>query len=248
MHATRPSAIVRILLAAGAVMIAAGSMLSAQAHSVQPMRFDLRPSGSGSQTTLTVENTRAYPITLEILVDALTFGEDGEEVLTSSEDDFLVFPPQMMIEPGKTQSVRVRYIGDPTIKESRAYRIHVNQIPVDLTGEQRSGVALAVNFATLVNVVPAGAKPKVVASAVEEAPGGYARLSLMNEGKAYARLLDMRLALTANGERQVYDGKAMEPWLNGASNLMLPGTQRELIVPLPDGFTATNMEVALLAQ
>ncbi|MGB5865220.1 MAG: fimbria/pilus periplasmic chaperone, partial [Sulfitobacter sp.] len=85
---------------------------AAHAQRVEPMRFELEPSGNGTQTTLQVTNTRSFPITIEAVPSVLTIDENGDETLTPADDDFLIFPPQVVIAAGKTQSIRVRYIGE----------------------------------------------------------------------------------------------------------------------------------------
>ena len=211
-------------------------MGAAQAQSVQPMRFDLRPSGAESETTMKVENNRNYPITVEIVAESITLDEAGREVLAPAEDDFLLFPPQAIIEPGVTQSVRVRYIGAPNIKTSESYRVTVKQIPVDLSGEQRSGVALAFNFATLAGVIPVGAKPDVAVRAVERGEDGQGVFVLANEGDAYARAFGYDWTLKAGDAEHVLTSEDLTAMIDGVSGLIPPRGERRFTLALPDGF------------
>lgn len=215
------------------------------AHTVQPMRFELRPSGSEAQTTLTVDNTRSFPITLEVFAYQVALDDDAAEVLTPADDDFLIFPPQMLIDAGKMQSIRVQYIGDPDIKQSKTYRVVVSQIPVDMSGQQEPGVAVAVNFSTLANVVPLGAKPDIALRGAAPGPDGALAVTIENEGAAYARLLASRWTLTNGSRTQTFEGDVVNDWLAGASNLILPGAKREVTVPLPDGFDAAGTDVSI---
>lgn len=229
---------------AACAMVFAGT--SASAQSVQPMRFDLQPSGARSQQTLTIENNRAYPITVEIFAEAISTGEDGTEILSPADDDFLIFPPQALIEAGKSQSVRVKYIGEPGLDVSQTYRVHVNQLAVDLSGEQRTGVRVALNFATLASVVPAGAKPFLVVDNVEPTADGQLKVSLRNEGKAYERLVATEWTLSSGKTAKTFADDALLEWLAGVSSLVLPGETRDFVIPVPEGFDAasTTVEVA----
>jgi fimbrial chaperone protein len=238
-HGTTLLAIVTLLLGLPSALLA---------HSVQPMRFDLRPSGPDAQTTMTIDNTRAYPITIEIAAFSVDIGPDEREVLAPADDDFLIFPPQMIIEPSAKQSVRVRYVGDPTIENSRTYRVNVDQVAIDMSGRQEPGVAVAVNFATLANVVPDGARSQIAVDSIEPAGDGNAVVTLTNQGRSYARLLASTWTLEHGGRTETFDGNTVAGWLGEESNLVLPGATRTVTVPLPAGFDAAGTSISIRTE
>ena len=233
-----------IALAAAALM---GTGI-ASAQSVQPMRFDLRPSGAEAQTTMQIENNRTHPITVEIVPDEISLDERGAEVLTSAEDDFLIFPPQAIIEPGRTQSVRVRYIGDAGLEASKSYRVTVKQIPVDLSGQQRSGVSMAFNFATLGAVVPVGAKPNLSVAPLTSGESGKAVATISNDGDAYARILAYDWTLRDGEREHVLSSDEVTSMMTGVSGLVPPSADRRFTLTLPEGFDASRTTLALTPQ
>lgn len=214
----------------------------AQAHRVEPIRFDLAPSGAGAQTSIRVVNTRSFPITIETVPSRLAIAEDGAETLSPAEDDFLIFPQQAVIQPGKVQAFRVRYIGSPTLATSQAYRIGVNQLPIDMREKGETGVAVVVNFATLANIVPPGARSDVIAESIGQGDEGRLAVKLHNRGTRYARLSDMEMTVEQAGRRKSFRPADTKDWFS--SNLVLPGQRLRVSMPIPAGFTSNGLAIS----
>lgn len=225
-----------LFYAAAAVVLAAAGPSHAQR--VQPMVFDLAPSGADAATTLRVENTRTGPVTVEITAAAIAVDENGEETRTPADADFQIFPPQSLIAAGRTQAFRVRYVGEPRLEQSRSYRIAVRQVPVQLA-EGESGIVVAVNFQTLANVVPPGARPDLAVSSA--APGSEPAtldLSLENRGNRYLRLTRTRWTFEEGGRQVVARGQDL--FGGRGNNLIPPHARRRITVSLPQGVSASS--------
>lgn len=56
----------------------------------------------------------------------------------------MVFPEQIVLQPGESQSVRVQWSGDSVPATEVAYRLMAEQLPIDLgtEGANRSGLKL----------------------------------------------------------------------------------------------------------
>ncbi|MBB4613565.1 fimbrial biogenesis chaperone [Novosphingobium taihuense] len=133
---------------------------AATAMTVQPVVIDMKTSGREMSQVVTVENTFANPLPVELSVQELQLTENGVSPTGKDPGDLLVFPPQAMIEPGQTQSFRVQYVGDPALASSKHYYITVAQLPVKLP-EGQSAIQILYNFQVLASVAPAGAKPRL---------------------------------------------------------------------------------------
>ena len=133
---------------------------AATAMTVQPVVIDLGTSGREMSQVITVENTFATTLPVELTVHPLTLTDTGVVVDKGESDDLLVFPPQALIEPGQTQTFRVQYVGDPDLAKSKHYYVTVAQLPVKLP-EGQSAIQILYNFQVLVSVSPAGAKPDI---------------------------------------------------------------------------------------
>src|SRR4051812_8879095 len=106
---------------------AAGMALapSALATTVQPVVIDISVAGNGRSQSITVENTNADRLPVEIRVEELAFTEDGVRVVGPSRD-LTVFPAQAVIQPGRTQSFRVQWAGG-AVDRSKSYYVTVAQ-------------------------------------------------------------------------------------------------------------------------
>lgn len=133
---------------------------AADAMTVQPVVIDLGTSGRAMAQVITVENTFATPLPVELTVHQLTLTDTGVTQNKEESDDLLVFPPQALIPPGQTQTFRVQYVGDPDLAKSKHYYVTVAQLPVKLPQGQ-SAIQILYNFQVLVSVSPAGAKPDI---------------------------------------------------------------------------------------
>ncbi|WP_295631394.1 fimbria/pilus periplasmic chaperone [Novosphingobium sp.] len=133
---------------------------AALAMTVQPVVIDLQTSGRAMSQVVTVENTFANPLPVELTIQELELTADGVKQTGKDNGDLLVFPPQALIPAGQTQTFRVQYVGDPDLKRSRHYYITVAQLPVKLPQGQ-SAIQILYNFQVLVSVEPQGMKPAI---------------------------------------------------------------------------------------
>jgi fimbrial chaperone protein len=204
----------------------------AWAYQVAPMIYDLKPSGPGATTSIRVQNDGDRPITIELVAEKREFSENGTEKRTPADDDFVLFPPQAVVPAGKTQAVRIQYVGSPTLARSVMYTVMVKQVPVELPNSGPSGVQFVFNFGTVANVVPDGAKAVVDVVSVTPAKSGY-QLRLRNSGNKYANLSLGRVMLASGTGEVAFEGDA---WRNALGpSWILPGADRVINIPAQAG-------------
>jgi fimbrial chaperone protein len=109
---------------------------------------------------VTVENTFATPLPVELNIQELELTPEGVKQTGKDPGDLLVFPPQAIIEPGQTQTFRIQYVGDPGLAKSKHYYVTVAQLPVKLP-EGQSAIQILYNFQVLVSIAPAKIKPQI---------------------------------------------------------------------------------------
>jgi fimbrial chaperone protein len=68
----------------------------AEAFRFVPFTADFAPSGPGANQTFRVENNSEEPIAVEISVHRRAMNLDGSDALTPADDDFVVFPAQVV--------------------------------------------------------------------------------------------------------------------------------------------------------
>jgi len=235
------------------ICITAASALSlltlsmpAYAQRVQPMSYELGPSGSKSSTSLRVENTSKTDMTLELLARKISVDDKGKETLSPADDDFLIFPPQLILKAGKTQAIRVKYIGEPTIEQSAPYRISVKQIPIDLSGSGKTGVGMVVNFNTLAHVSPPSAKIDLHVTKITGNTAGTWDISIDNRGKKMGRLSQTVWKLKDGSQSKMLSVKDVSDMTD--KNLVMPGQTLNLTIPAIPGFSASTTTVEISAK
>ncbi|NLR72712.1 molecular chaperone [Novosphingobium sp. ERN07] len=213
-----------IVLACAAVLGLVLPQAPAAAYQVAPMIYDLKPSGSGAATIIRVRNDGDKPLTIELEAEKRAFDENGAETRTPADDDFVLFPVQAVVQPGKTQAVRVQYVGKPDLAQSETYLVTVRQVPVALPDQKQSGVQMVFNFSTMATIVPEGAKPAVtVVSTTRE--GADTVLRLRNDGNRYANIGSAKVSI---GGQTVSD----EEWRKALRSVwLLPGNDRVVRIP-----------------
>ena len=183
-----------VLLFAGAIPVAA------VATTVSPVVLDLQTTGRRVVSNISVTNTSAGPMTMEIVVTPLKPTESGFVPAGSpdSDEDLLVTPPSALIPAGKTQTFRVQWLGDPEITQSKHYYVAVNQLPVKLP-EGQSAVQIVYNFNVLVSVSSADQKAQLAITSVAPATVGgksVAAITVHNGGTAHDYISQHRLRIS----------------------------------------------------
>jgi P pilus assembly chaperone PapD len=225
------------LVAASAVVVP-----PAAATTVQPIVIDLSSTGARKSQTITVANTNASRLPVEIRVESLAFDDDGVRIDGVSKD-LAVFPAQAVIEAGRTQTFRVQWAGGP-VDRSKSYYVTVAQAPVALP-QGESAIQVLYNFQVLVTVAPPRAKANLTvesASIGRDADGKPAPVLVVhNDSIAHAYLSRGTLSLVERDsagktifERTLAPSEIQQSIGYG---LVGPGQRRSLTLPvsLPSG-------------
>lgn len=206
--------------------------------SFEPITQDYSTTGPGASHVFRVANTTDSRIAVRVSVRPRRIEPDGTEVQGKDSEEFIVFPRQMLLEPGDRRSIRVRWSGPESIDAELAYRIVAEQMPVDMgTDEptQGGGIRLTYRYEGSLYVVPAGAEPNLrVVSVQRSGDGETLRVEIINEGSLHTLLSGARLLLSREqgAEPDVELGPEELPGLAGEN--MLAGANRFFAIPIPD--------------
>lgn len=209
------------------------------ATSVQPMIFELQPSGKNARTQLIVSNNQSDSITIEVVTLKSSISPQGVETHTPADDDIFAFPPTAIVKPGQKQVIQVQYIGDPLIQASQLYRVRVSQLPVKLDNQSNS-LNFLFNFDTAVNVVPPNSKPNIKVLSIASTPtdGVYA-IQLANSGSKFISLHNSNWTVrTAAGSIKL-NPSLMTELVDG--NYLLPGATRTVNLSTPQGVSLAGI-------
>ena len=168
----------------------------AEAMTVQPVVIDMQTAGRQMSSVITVENTFATQLPVELSIQELELTPEGVKQTGTDPGDLMIFPPQTIIEPGQTQTFRVQYVGDPELAKSKHYYVTVAQLPVKLP-EGQSAIQILYNFQVLVSVTPTGAKPQIAVQGAEIGKNAAGKpvpvLTVGNTSNAHGYLANGRL-------------------------------------------------------
>ncbi|MES2044425.1 MAG: fimbria/pilus periplasmic chaperone [Pseudomonadota bacterium] len=224
----------------------AAPIYQAEAITVKPLVVDLKTSGRGINQIVSVENTAATAVPVQLTVQELVV-ESGETHGTGKDPgDLVVFPPQALIQPGQTQTFRVQYVGDPALTRSKHYYITVAQLPVKPKAGE-SAVQVVFSFQVLVSVGPQGAKPAlhVQSTGVSKNDAGkpVPVITVANDSSTYGYLSHGKLRIiekdAAGREvfRQTLSGPEIQQQLG--MGLITSGQERKFtlagVLPLTEG-------------
>lgn len=195
----------------GIFMLAASYTIPVEAMQVTPLSVEMESVGIASRASLLVRNTREIDLPVEFSVVRFTLDENGERTeFDDAEDDFLIFPPQAIIKPYGQQTVRVQWLGDPTLAKSQHYYITAKQVPVETESTERFRIQLVFNIRSLVSVKPAAGAPSVsvLGAQVITDEDGEKRVqaTLENRSNVHATLRQSNISLT------VYDAAGTPIW------------------------------------
>lgn len=242
---------IRRITVAAAVVLFFFTVWGAAALSLEPLSHTFDTSPAGRIRTFRVTNTQDQRISVRVRMTSRSLLPDGKEIRGPVDDEWLVFPRQMTLEPGTTQAVRVQYTGTDDVSVEKAYRIVAEQLPVDFSGgDRQSGINLLFRYEGSVYVTPPAAAADVVLveSSLQFKNGTLEGLLVRfeNRGTAHAILNDLVLsisrtdALGSTVAEKVLDESEL-PVL-GASNL-LAGAVLEERIPLSEEWAEGLLDV-----
>jgi len=229
----------RRTLAASLLALGLGlASLSAQAISFTPIETEFSPSGRGATQVFRLENTQAEPAAVEIGIKERAMARNGDDQLTDAEDQFNVFPAQVVLQPGQVQTIRVQYVGVAALDHERAFRLIAEQLPIDVGQAPQNGgrMRLLVKYVAAVYVVPTNVKAVLKVgetSLVTEGAKQWLQVSVVNEGSMHKILKDLKLdvgGMTLAGAQL----KGME------GENVLARTTRVFRISAPAGLTAVS--------
>ena len=233
-------------LALGLSLLGTHAALAGAAFRLTPPRMIFAPAGSGSTRSFRIESTGDQPVAVEIHMAKRQVNLDGTETQPSADDDFVVYPPQLLLKPGTAQTVRVTWLGDPNPSAELAYRIIAEQLPINLPEVEQSRGGAIVKLKALyryvgsVFITPPKVAPKVVveAAACQAAPGKANQLLLTfaNQGTAHTYLSGLKLHLAPVGQESKVVNLLPDQLKGVNGENLLAGSKRQFALACPTAF------------
>jgi fimbrial chaperone protein len=219
----------------------------ALAFRLVPMREEFDPAGRGANRAFRVENDGNETVAIQISMLKREITLEGQELTTPADEEFIVYPPQFLLEPRQAQTIRVKWIGDANPARELAYRIVAEQLPVNFSKHPTGGakVNLLVRYVGSIYIVPKTATPEISLESVRMRMNAdlsrSLELTFSNTGTKHDVLRNLRLRLQSGGQTVELGPEQLEG-VSGEN--LLSGSRRRFTIPwpvgLPDGrITAT---------
>lgn len=222
-----------------------------------PISREFTPSGPGTVQTYAVVNRGSEPVAVEVSIVTRSLDLQGEERNVSAEDDFLIYPPQVIVPAGGQQTLRVTWLGNPAPEKELAYRLLAQQVsiarfkPAVAQGAgARAAVEILMDYRGSLYVRPRDAQPALAVESVrlERSSAGAPLLAVTvhNRGRARAVLKQHALQVKQRGGgAPVLLSPAA---LQLTSSVVLPDGKRRLVFPWPHGFEPAEVAVQAAAR
>jgi len=215
----------------------------ASAFQIVPISQEFEPTGRGANQVFQVENGRDEPITVIVDMATRAIDIDGNETMAETED-FVVFPTELILEPGSARAVRVQWVGEAAPTSELAYRIIAEETPLNVRRETPGAtVFLTIRYVGSIYVVPPGARPNVTVASARAVPASQGGMNLEvvleNEGTRHAIIGDPALVVTSGAVSMPVDKAALEGAIAGEN--ILAGGQRRVLLPMPAGLPSGEL-------
>lgn len=211
------------------------------AFDIVPVSRTFTPTGSGATQSYDLIGDQTEAQAVEMSVVKREMDLDGNETYVPADDDFLIYPPQIILKAGTTQTVRVTWVGDPDPKRELAYRLVSQQVPINL---KKPEVAKPTRVVAKVEVLfkymgslyirPADVQPKVVLdSVIAQTDKGKPAIAIIldNQGSGRAFLKTYSLNLTSAGKTVILKPDQLKEVVTGQN--ILANHKRRFIFPYP---------------
>lgn len=223
---------------------------------VQIPKPEYEVSGANSNQSFFVFNDSTDVKAVEITVFKRSNDIHGQEIQEEVENAFELYPSQLLLKPNQEQVVTMKYIGDPTIKAEEAYRVVVQELPVNLEkptiqGNQRkSNLNILLKFVKSIYVVPAGVSPKIELVSfkpIEKNKKNFLEVIIKNTGTQHFILksLDIYVQSDVDSSKKV---TISVPSKDFPGYNLLVGDTRRLELPWPKQVPVGGVKLAIKVQ
>ncbi|MBB4798245.1 fimbrial chaperone protein [Brevundimonas bullata] len=245
----------RLAQAAAALGLALTSLTSgpaaAQSYEISPLLAELQPTASRSEQTFRVLNKSDTPIAVEAIIRQRLVSDSGQNLDGEISEDFILVPPQMVVPAQGSQTLRLRWIGEPQLERELPFRMRVRQIPVTFDAPGEGGrVTVAFSYVANIYVAPPGAASDIALTKAEplESEGKrHLAITLENRGTKRAVIDKAELQVTgADGATSLAAGSPATEALT--TQTILAGASRVFLLPWPDALTFGPITASLNAQ
>lgn len=176
-----------------------------------PITISLTTSGKTNHSIAQVINRESVAVPIVIRVTERKLLENGEEERPDTSD-IAVYPSQFLLDPKESKSVKISWLGGETLPSEKAYRIIVEEVPVEFSARtaNRGSVRILINYVGSVYVNSEKTDGDLV---LEKVDGGedkkFLSFLFINKGKGHAFLKSPSVELIAKATDKMAERKIL---------------------------------------
>ena len=210
-----------------------------QAFNFEPITQDFTPEGKGSNQVFRAGNPGEEKIAVKISIRPRTIEQDGTEKQGAESGDFIIYPRRLILEPGESRSIRVKWTGDTAPAKELPFRIIAEQLPVAFSEKQAiegAQITLTYRYEGNIYIVPPGAKAVLKINSIKRVADSeqeYLQIETLNTGDRHTLLngIEVKLKRDENDSNPII---LKDEQLRGmAGENMLAGAARIFRIPVP---------------
>ncbi len=175
---------------------------TAFAFTFMPMSITISPSGAQSIATFRLTNDGGQQIAISIKAMTRTIDQNGVESNEPADSNFTIFPMRIVVQPNSFQNIKVQYKGSARLSKEMAYRVIAEQVPIDFSQQQTSGVKVLFRYIAALYVAPPNVNYKLTITkavyAEQDGKKGFL-VTIVNSGTRHALINDPIIKLTGTG-------------------------------------------------
>lgn len=194
------------------------------------MEAEFSAQGNNTSQIFSVTNKFTKDIGVELKIYKRRTNSKGEEIREDAED-FLIFPRQIKLSPGQRKAVRISWTGPAAVKKEIAYRLVLEQLPIDFSRKdkdtQKIDIDFLLKYVASLYVVPEQAKSEIILEKPAKRQGRF-YFSLKNVGTKH--LVISKIAMSLEGRDFALKESSLREILG--KNLLV-GSSLEFSVPWP---------------
>lgn len=217
-----------------------GNIQPSFAFKIEPISRTFAPTGSESTQSYDLVSDKPESQAVELSVVKREMDLDGKETYIPADDDFLIYPLQVILKAGTTQTVRVTWVGEPNPKQELAYRLVSQQVPINFKKPEvgksttlTAKVEVIIKYMGSLYIRPADVQPKVILeSIIAQTDKGKPAIAMIldNQGSGRASLANYSLNLTSAGKTVILKPDQLKEVTN---QNILANHKRRFIFPHP---------------
>lgn len=214
----------------------------------QPFQASFSTKGEQSSRLFRLENKSDKPNAVEIKIMSREIDFNGKETRHPVDNDFVIYPSQLILEPNQIRSVRVRYIGEDSFNYEKSYRIIAEQLPVNFNEKNNKGgvVNFLVRYEGAIYVAPPSLEAKELIlskyQVISRNGNSYIELVFENKGDIHQNLRQLILSVKDDhGNEKLYETNDLK---SIAGHVILAHSKRRFLIPFPLNLSKDKLKIS----